>query len=383
MSELNEQAKQALDEVKAGLKGEIVTELRESLSGAITSDVLANVEKQLKEVKQPVGDEKAQAEQALKSFKAQYHKDILGKVTKDLDTTTATSGAELVPEYFGSEVIRIAGQYGVARQNARVITLPGKTFTLPTMGSVTGYRTDEKGAITASSPATGNLTFTAKKVAGMVICTTEAIEDANIDILNWIAQLSGEAIAKVEDQWAFLGLTGTEGIFRNTSVPVYTLGSGDVTYASANLEDLRLSLDLADDAVVDQMKWLGSFSMLNHFRGLKDDYGQYVLQQPAGKLPTTIWDLPYIKSTVMPKRTAVSQADAPFMALYDPRYLMIGDRRKVTLEFSKEATVTSSDGQTTVNLFEQDMVAVRVTERIDIQLAEADKAFVRLETSAS
>lgn len=376
---MNEEQEKLLNEVKAG----VVEELKKEV-GVVVADEMSKLEKSLKEVKKAEAGANDLAQNAVAYFKAKYKKDILGEVTKDLDTQTATSGEELVPEYFGSEVIRVAKTYGVARQNARVISLPGQVYHLPTMGSVTAYRTDEGAAIVASSPVTGQMTFTAKKLAGMVIVTKELIEDANIDVMNYIAQLCGEAIAQKEDEWAFLGLTGTEGIFRSTTAQVYTLGSGDTDYADVNFDDIAGALSLLDDAVVDNSVIVGSWSVFNTLRTQKDSTGSYIYQNPGAGMPSTIWGLPYKKTTVMPKTSQqTSQADAPFMAIYDPRYLMIGDRRSISLEFSKEATVSSSDGQTTINLFEQDMVAIKVTERLDIQLAQADKAFVRIETAAS
>lgn len=375
-----EKVQELLDSVKEGVVSEMKTVVKD-----IVADQMKGLEASIKDIKKSEETPESQsAEKALKYIKALYKRDIHGEVTKDLDTSTDESGEELVPEYFGSEVIRIAGKYGVARNNARVISLPGKTFSLPTMGSVVAYRTDEKGAIVASSPKTGQLVFTAKKLASMVIVTTELIEDANIDILNYLAQLCGEAVAKKEDEWAFLGLAGTEGIFRNATVQVYTLGSGDTTYAKLDFDDIAGALALLDDAVVDNAVIAGSWSVFNALRVTKDEDKNYIYQNPGAGMPNTIWGLPFVKSTVFPKTTqSTSQADAPFMAIYDPRYLMIGDRRSLTLEFSKEATVHSSEGDTLINLFEQDMVAIKVTERLDIQLAEADKAFVRIETSAS
>ena len=377
---MDEKKQELLDEVKAG----VVAELKKEV-GIVVAEEMKGVEASIRDIKESEETkEDKSAQKALKFFQAQYQKDINGVVSKDLDTDTATTGEELVPEYFGSEVLRVAKKYGVARQNARVITLPGKTFHLPTMGSVTAYRTDEGGAIVASSPTTGQLTFTAKKLAGMVIVTTELIEDANIDVLNYIAGLAGEAIAQKEDEWAFLGLAGTEGIFRNTDVQVLTLGSGDITFASVDFDDIASALALLDDAIVDNAVIAGSWSIFNTLRVIKDKNDNYLYQNPADRMSNSIWGLPYVKSTVFPKTTlSTTQADLPFMAIYDPRYLMIGDRRSITLEFSKEASVTSSNTTTNINLFEQDMVAIKVTERLDIQLAEADKAFVRIETSAS
>jgi len=377
---MDPKVQELLDNVKSGVVEEMKTVVKD-----IVADQMKGVEASIKDIKKSDETEETKsAEQALKYIQALYKRDILNEVTKDLDTATAESGEEIVPEYFGSEVLRIAGKYGVARNNARVITLPGKTFSLPTMGSVVAYRTDEKNAIVASSPATGQLVFTAKKLAAMVIVTTELIEDANIDILNYLAALCGEAVAKKEDEWAFLGLAGTEGIFRNATCKVYTLGSGDVRFDNVSFDDIAGAMALLDDSVVDNAVVAGSWSVFNALRIIKDENKNYIYQNPGAGMPNTIWGLPFVKSTVFPKTTQVtSQADQPFMAIYDPRYLMIGDRRSLTLEFSKEATVHSSEGDTLINLFEQDMVAIKVTERLDIQLAEADKAFVRLETSAT
>lgn len=380
---MNEEAKKALEELKGSVTSELKEVLGKELAGVISKDVMEKVSAEMKDLKAGHSEEaeqKAKWNDTVKAFKGLYAKQILNK---DLDSETATSGLELIPEYFGNEVIRVAQKVGVARNNARVITLPGKTFNLPGFGNVTAYRTDEKSAYTASGLSTAQTQFVAKKLTAMVIATKEAIEDANVDIVKWIAELAGEGIAKVEDQWAFLGLASGEGLFQTTGVPQYTLGVGDVTYAAVDFDDLLLALNLVDDNVVDELKWVGSFSVFNTLRGTKDSNGQYIYQNPGAGMPNTIWGLPYLKSTVMPKTTDGSQADSTFMAAYDPRYLMIGDRKRIEVEFSKEATVTSSDGVTTINLFEQDYVAIKVSERLDIQLAEPTKSAVKITTAAT
>lgn len=387
---MNEEAKKALEELKKSLKGELSAELSEALAkdvaGVVGKEVMDKVAAEMKDLKVSVesDDEKSQKawQEAVKGFKAAYEKDING-VTKDLDTSTSNSGAELIPEFFGNEVIRIAQKVGVARNNARVITLPGKTFNLPGFGNVTAYRTDEKSAYTASGLSTKQTQFVAKKLTALVIATREAIEDANVDIVKWIAELAGEGIARKEDEWAFLGLSSGEGIFQTTGVPELVLDTGNVTYASVDFDDLLNALNLVDDGVVDELKWLGAFSVFNALRGKKDSTGQYIFQNPGAGMPNAVWGLPWLKSSVLPKTSDASQADKTFMGAYDPRYLMIGDRRKIELEFSKEATVTSSDGSTTINLFEQDYVAIKVSERLDIQLAEPTKAFVKITTAAT
>ena len=64
-------------------------------------------------------------------------------------------------------------------------------------------------------------------------------------------------------------------------------------------------------------------------------------------------------------------------------YMLFADKKEYELKISQEATITDTDGSTLINLFEQDMSAVRVIERVDIALAEAAKAFAVLKTAAS
>lgn len=381
---MSEDINAMLADIKEGVKADLSADLEKK----ITDNISTKLDEKLEAFKpaQTKSEKEEQAEKKQKAYgylKAKYDKDIFGKVTKDLDSGTATAGAELVPEYFASEVIRVAGKYGVARQNSRIINMPGKTLKFPTLGSVTAYRVAEGSAITASAPTTGTVELTAQKLAAMVIVSRELIEDANVSVLAQLSSIAGEAIAAKEDEWAFAGLAGGEGIMRNASVNELILGSGDTTYAKVTFDDLANALAELNDSLVDNVVWLGSFSLFNVLRTLKDSNNMYIYQNPGAGMPRTIWDRPYAMSTKMPKTSEVSQANKPFLAAYDPRYLFLGDRRMISVEFSKEATVTSSDGQTSINLFEQDMVAMKITERIDIELAEADEAFVRLVTSAS
>jgi HK97 family phage major capsid protein len=370
-----EEAKKLLAEMKDGITAEVSAKLEKQmldLKEATKTDAVKDVEAKTK---------------AVDFIKDKYNQDIKGIAMK-ADTTVPdhnrSDNDDLVPEYFASEIIRIAGQYGVARRNARVVNMPGATLRYPTIGSLTAYRIDEKGKATVSNATTDNVLLTAKKVVAMAIVSKELIEDANIDTLGELAGLGAEAVAKLEDQWAFAGLTTGEGILQNATVPVYTLTNGHITYKSCTFDDLSGGLDLVNDAVVDQLVWVGSFSFFNGMRTVKDPTtGMYVFQNPGNNMPRTVWDRPYFLSTVMPKTTETVQANKPFLAAYDPRYLFIGDRRQISVEFSKEATITSSTGATAVNLFEQDMVAMKITERIDIQLAQPDQAFVRFETAAS
>jgi len=53
------------------------------------------------------------------------------------------------------------------------------------------------------------------------------------------------------------------------------------------------------------------------------------------------------------------------------------------MEISDQATITDTDGSTLINLFQQNMVALKIWGLVDIQLSNPSKAFANLATSAS
>ncbi len=103
----------------------------------------------------------------------------------------------------------------------------------------------------------------------------------------------------------------------------------------------------------------------------------------GGQLPATMWDIPYSTSAVMPKNADSSQAGKKFLALANFENLIHGDSKQYTMEISNQATITDTDGSTLINLFEQNMVALKIYGEIDIQLSNPDKAFAVIKTSAT
>lgn len=379
---MTEEMKSVVQEIKEGLS--------ETMTPAITKEVIEAVEKKIAENKPVIVDKDAKAEEAKKAT-VDMVKDMFGQVKagakavqKDLTSGTATEGKELVPEYFNSEVLRVSEKHGVARRDARVVPMQGKTESWPTIGSVSVYRVNEGAKIPAVSPTTGQVKLTAKKLAAIIPMTREVLEYANINTVNVIAALAGEAMAKAEDTWAFKGLASGEGIFQNSNVVEVPMAPGKITFGSADFDDLLDLQNAIDDHAFDGVKYYMRRAMYNSFRKIAsslDDH--YIFQAPGSGQPATIWNTPVELVPVLPSPTdAGSQAGLPFMGLYNLQHLLMGEARGYELEMSREATITSSDGETVINLWEQDMVAIRVMESIDFAVSNADKAFATLVTAS-
>lgn len=364
---------------------QITSEVAKQVTPGITKEVLASVKDglaELRNIKDEASEKKLAQTKAVDFLKASVAKDT-AKI-KDLSGGNTNEGAELVPEYFSSEIIRVANKYGVIRRNARRVPLAGKT-NYPTASGVVAYRVEGMAKITTSGVSTDNVTLDPQKLAALVPVDNDLLADANVDVIDLIALLGGEALAKKEDEWGILGLASGEGIFQNVNVASRDLASGSDAYEDATWTDLLLMQNLLDDDAVEGAKYLMARSVWNLFRAktIGDADARYIFQDPGANTPATIWSQAVEWSKVMPKASDSVQANKPFLALANFDYMLFGDRKEVTMDVTTEATVTSTDGTTSLNLFERDMTAVRLIERIDIQLAEAAKAFAVLTTAAS
>jgi HK97 family phage major capsid protein len=325
-----------------------------------------------------------------KTAAAEYLKKLaLGQNTKDLSAGVSGSGSELVPTYVSDQIISVAQNYGLIRKYARKWPMQGINVNIPTMTTLTAYRlATDVAAITASQPTTGALELRAKTVGVIIPISKVLLQNSTADLIDAITQLAGKAIAKLEDQWGLLGLGVGEGVFQTTGVPVHTLGSGDTDYADVIAEDLLSALDLLDENFYgENLRWAMSLSILNVFRKLRSVVGSdkqgFLFEGFGGSIPATMWDIPYDISAVMPKNADVSQAGKKFIGLVNYDNLIHGDAMEYTMEMSDQATVTDTDGTTLINLFQQNMVALKVYGLIDIALSNPTKAHSVIATAAS
>jgi len=371
---LNEETKQLLEEVKTAVSADVFEKLKAEIS--LRKDIFGGAE--------TTEAKKAEAKEKCANFvKAVFNRDLAS--IKALSEGTTTDGGYVVPEYFANEIIRVAGQYGVARKNARIWPVSGWKTNVPTISNVVAYRVGEKSAITSSQPTFSRTVLTLKKIAALIPMSNELLKDANINTVDQMVNLSAEAFAKYEDEWAFLGKGVGEGIFQDTNVPVYTMGSGDTDFEDADFDDLLEVMGKVDEGALNGAKWYMAFSVFNALRKRKYASGtaSYILQEPGAGMPATIWNYPVEFVSVMPKTSLQSQAAQKFIAFGNLSYMLFGDARQYEVTISQEATITDTDGSTPINLFEQDMSAVRVIERVDIELAEAAKAFAVCKTATS
>lgn len=388
-----------IEEVKALLSkeaGEILTKKIDSIAGELVSKFVEGAKEErakalatgAKEVK---GQDKTRA-----FMKALLAGDKIG--AKAL--TTSDSGSDpddaqaglLIPVELRNEVLRIAQtQYGLARRDMFYLPFsgPGNTRTIPTLGtSVNVFWTGEGAKKRSTQPSFALVTQTLKKLAAIVPMTEEILEDSLINLNQLLGQLFAEAIAKEEDIQFFTG-TGSPwtGLLNNGQLNQVAQASGDATQLTA--DDLLDMIDATPTGALNGAKFYFHRSVLSVIRKIKTVDGVYIFQQPNGTLPGSIWNYPYETSDAFPAVGDVGTGDPYILFGNLKQGAIFGDKQSIRIKLLTEATVGDTNGsesgsetQTSINLAEQDMVALRIVERVGYVVA-LPKAMTVLKASAT
>jgi len=298
-----------------------------------------------------------------------------------------------IPSELFNEIIRLVEDvYGVARREMRYLPFsgPGDTRDITALGSsVSMTWTDEAVAKTATQPVFDRVQQTLKKLACIIPMTEELLQDTAINLPGLLADLVAEATAKEEDEQFFDGVGAPwTGIVNNGSItPVVmtaALGFADIT--AENL------LDMQDAGLVgahNGAKYFMHRTIFSYVRKLREDsiaagdgLGAFIYQRPQGEIPGTIWNYPFELVEGMPDKDddAINKGFVIFGNL--KRYAIYGDKGGMQVKILTEATITDTDGQTSINLGQQDMIAYRFVERVGYVLPKPT-AIVVLKTSGT
>jgi HK97 family phage major capsid protein len=298
-----------------------------------------------------------------------------GVVGKAANEALNTSSAFTVPDEFQNDMIDLREKYGVFRQNAKTVPMASDTRSDPRRkGGVISYFIGEDQPGTQSVPTKDRVRLTAKKLMVLSKMSNEVREDS---ILNLGDDLAGEiaySFAHTEDQCGFIGdgsstyggIVGATNALTNLGTIANVLGlqvaSGSgyaSSYGSIVLSDFNGVIgrlpEYADD---NNAKWYvhRSFWGTVMQKLLMAGGGNKVSDLQGGAREKTFAGYPVVCTQVMPKTPAVNQVVALFGDL--ERAASFGDRRMMTVALSDIA----------LNSFEQDEIAIRGTERFDINV---------------
>lgn len=294
-------------------------------------------------------------------------------------------GSFLVPEEFGTDLIDLREQYGVARQVLKRRPMSSDTRTDPRRaGGLTATFVGEGAAGTESTKEWGQVRLTAKKLMVISRYTNELNMDAVISIGDDLAGEIAYAFAKKEDECAFIGDgSSTYGGIMGISTALKALVGATTTSAGGiqvGTGNLMSELTLADHngvlarlpkyAYTPNTCWVTSST---YYYGVMQKLalaagGVTSVEIVNGVPQEKFLGFPVKLSQVMPATDANSQVVATFGD--HSLAASFGDRQMDSVSFSEHATVGSQ------SLWERDEIGIKGTERFDINAHDLGTATV-------
>jgi len=295
-----------------------------------------------------------------------------------------TAGGYLVPEFFETAIIRIVESFGVFRQNAYVYPMGSDTVTVPRRNTgYTVYYVAENAEITASDMAFNQIRLTAKKAAILTQVSNELNEDEVIGMAGLMSEEFGYALALAEDQAGFLGdatstYGGMVGLKNKLAAGcIYDAVSGNVSFSTLDLADFNKAKGTLPQYNGAQNRWyISKQGFAQSMELLAVAAGGTTNRDIASGMQQTFLGDPVVFSQVLPT-TSASQVST-IVAYY-------GDLRMAATMGTRRAMNIQSDSSI---YFKQDAIAVRCTERFDINIHGIGTAtvcgpIVALKTAAS
>ena len=359
LEELETEATEADEEEKSidAMVGKIMSK--------IEAKITAKEEKSIdtKEEKKDEFEGLSNEEKTVKFIKALISDDKM--TLKVLSEGTNADGGFLVPTYWYPTLVEELREDAQIRSRATVIDNCPKQFNITSLVGrpIVKFRAEK--AIKDTSTVTFNqVSLTPYSLACIVPITKELVEDSEVggSIISLVTQKIAQAIAEKED-WAFTVGTGTAEPtgFDNYNATVHRIVTTPANVlTSDSLIDVvtRLGTKYLSRAV-----WVMNSITYRKAMQLKDSQNRYLfIADPTGKTPGSILGYPVIR-----------QDDLPAARIWfgDLKGYYIGIRGGLTVDQSEQATLAGVG-----NLWEQNMVAIRVEERIDGELVDLDSMAV-------
>lgn len=288
------------------------------------------------------------------------------RVFKALVEGTDSEGGYLVPEEFRSEVFRVLPDVTVMRRVATILPMNTDTLNLNTLTArPTAYWTAEYGSKTTTSAEFGRLVLSPNDLVCLLPVTHQLLNDANINMVQFITQLFAEAIGLAEDKAFFTG----SGVGQPKGINQESIPSADAG-GSVEFNDVIGLLDLVTQRITQSpgAAFVANRRVKTILRQVKDTTGAYIwrdggaAQSNVGetkRLPDMLYGYPFYE------QNNLSQTELYFG---DWKNYIIGDRQQMVVE------TTNVGGEA----WRRNAMEIKAVERVDGKAILPSQSFAKL-----
>jgi HK97 family phage major capsid protein len=280
-----------------------------------------------------------------------------------------TKGGFLVPEPMEAAIIELREQYGVFRQNSTVWPMSDSVTIVPKLaGEVTTYYVGENSTITASDATVQQVKLEAKKLASMTLVSSELNEDAVVSVAEMISRSVAYQFAVSEDQAGFLGdgtstyggIVGLAGALAAGSLVTATSLQTFSALTFASFESVvgacKMYAGIQPKWYIHQAGWAASMQRLANAAG------GVTMAEIAGGMQPQFLGYPVVVTQVL---TSALTGTSGLRACY------FGDLRLGSYLGTRRGISIAVDSS---RYFEQDSIAIKATQRYDINVHDRGTA---------
>ncbi|MFA5161285.1 MAG: phage major capsid protein [Elusimicrobiales bacterium] len=248
-----------------------------------------------------------------------------------------TGGGYLVPAEFTAEVVRIMGDVSVIMQLANVIPMSGWKRHLPKqLTNVAVGWVAEGAARPVTNPTFGQIEQVAKVLAAVIKCSDELLRDSAVNLTAFLAEIVAENMALEIERVALAGSVSGgdpfDGVLNGSGVNQVSMAGASVCFDDIASLLFSLNAQYARDGVIALSR-----TGLKKLLALKDTTGSYIWQPPAGNLPATLWNTPYVVSSQIPTNLGTgSDLTAALFGRFK-NYLIVSPRQQLEVRVSQDA----------------------------------------------
>lgn len=274
------------------------------------------------------------------------------------------TGGYLVPPEYSSEILRVALEASVVRNNgARVIKMTSPELYIPALnmasnaagsiyGGMAAYWTEENEEKTESEPKFKQVKLKAKKLAGYTESSDELTDDAITSMSGLLSEMFGEVLAFEED-YAFISGNGVGKPLGITVAPAFITVSRNS--GSKIVTDDVIDILARFKGNLSRAKWVINQATLPSICKLMDENDNYIWHpgtagSVSNAIPGTLYGIPIVMTEKAP---TVAQVGG--IMLIDFGFYLIGDRQGITIDESMHYK------------FRNDKKCWRVVKRVDGQ----------------
>ena len=274
-----------------------------------------------------------------------------------------TLGGFLVPEPMENAIIELREMYGVARQNCQQYPMSDGVTIVPKLaGEVTGYYIGEGATITASDMTVQQVKLDAKKLAAMTVVSSELSEDAVISIAEMVSRSVAYTMSLMEDQALFLGdgtstYGGIVGLASALQAGSLYTATGRSTFSALTFADFESVVGQVKMWPGIQPKWyISNAGWAASMQRLANAAGGVTMGELAAGMSRSFLGYPVVVSQVL---TSALTGTSGLRALY------FGDLNRGSYFGTRRGISIALDSS---RYFELDQVAIRATQRYDINV---------------